>query len=312
MTVKSANYSGSFTAGDTHRGPSPEIWHDFNALDFLEDPSKGMHVFEDFLGTSNIPTAAAAAIAQGFNDNFSIYAYQGATIVDGAAEGGVITMGSDGDNEGVALGPTAGWARITTTSTLALNQKLWFEARWARSSVTATKGDFFVGLIDSFLTSGVPTAAIPITVTDNTLADVNLIGFHSKGNAPTEVSFVYKLKGQSVVYPTNLTTLMASSGDSVLTDGKFVKTGFLFDPDATPRVISSASTGQTVGTVRKPLIRIFINGRELPAFLTTENVQGTAFPTGFMGQCMAVLNQTGSTPPTMSCDWIRVAQKANS
>lgn len=315
MAVKNVDYGLNLTA-NSYRGPSVNVWKDCPVLRLLEDPSSGMYMMNDFMGASNIPTAAGGAVAQGYDKDFSIYAYTGTTIVDGAAEGGVITFGSDGDNEGVAFGPTAGWARLLTTSTLALNGKLWFEARIARSSVTVTKGDFFVGLFDGFLTSGLPTAAVPITTTDNTLATKNLLGFHSKGNGPTEVNFAFCLSGGTVNYPTNMTTLMASSGNSVLTDGAFVKLGFIFDPKAYTKQVTSATARQTAGTVRAALLRVFVNGLELPAFLSYEDVQndtsGQAFPTGFMGPGFAVMNQTGSSPPTMSVDWVRCAQLANS
>jgi hypothetical protein len=213
----------------------------------------------------------------------------------------------------VAYGPSAGAFRLVTTSTLALNKKLWFETRIAMSSVTATKTEAFFGLINGFLTSGLPTAAVPITTTDDTLADKNLIGFHIKSTAsPTEVCFVFKLTGQTVQYPTNLQTLLASTGQAVLTAGAYVKLGFLFDPNARPKRISSASTGQTAGDVRAPLIRIFVNGLEAPAFLTSTNLQAATFPTAFMGPCFANMNQTGSSPGTTTMDWMRVAQLANS
>lgn len=299
-------------AANTNRGPSDVIWGDCPWFSLLENPENGMTFWDDFIGAGNFPSAAGGAIAQGISDKWSVYAYTGATQVDAQIEGGGITFGADGDNEGVAYGPSAGAFRLVTTSTLALNKKLWYETRISMSSVTATKTEAFFGLFSGFLTSGVPTAAVPITVTDDTLADKNLIGFHIKGASPTEVCFVYKLAGQTVQYPTNLQTLMASSGNSVLTAGAYVKLGFLFDPNARPKRISSASTGQTAGDVRAPLIRIFVNGLEVPAFLTSTNLQATTFPTAFMGPGFANMNQTGSSPGTTTVDWVRVAQLANS
>lgn len=312
MSVKTTEYKGNLAA-DSSRGPSDAIWADCPWIRYRESPKHGMTFFEDFIGAPNIPTAAAAAIAQGYGNNFSVYAYQGALISDGAAEGGVITFGSDGDNEGVAFGPSAGAFRITTTSTLALNGKLWFECRVASSTITATKHDLFIGLADSFLSSSVPQAAWPIQTTDNTLfAAMNAIGFHKKGNASTEWNFVYQLTGVASVYPTNLTTLMNSVTGAVLTAGQFVKLGFLFDPKAPVKRISSASTGQTAGDLKVPMITVFVNGVPAAAFLTSTNVQGTSFPTGFMGPTCGIMNQTGTTPGTASLDWMRVAQTANS
>ena len=61
------------------------------------------------------------------------------------------------------------------------------------------------------------------------------------------------------------------------------------------------------GGERSPLARV-----ELPAFLTSDNLGGAAFPTGFMAPGFAVMNQTGSSPGTSNIDWIRCYQLANS
>jgi hypothetical protein len=298
---------------NANRGPSDIIWGNCPVLDIIECPERGMYMFDDFIGAPNIPTAASVAIAQGFNGNFSVYADIASTLTDGAAEGGVLTFNNTTTAKGITLGPSAGAFRLITTSTNAPNGKLWFEARVTKNSITATKGEMFVGLMDSFLTSGLPTVAMPISATPNVLSTVpNLIGFHFKGNAPTDVNFVYQLAGGTAVYPTNLTTLLATTTppNVVLAASAFIKVGFLFDPQAQFKTIASASTGQTAGNVRRALLRIFVNGVELPAFLTTDNTAGAAFPTGFMGPVFAMMQQTSSSPPTAGIDWIRCCQLA--
>ncbi len=312
MSVKTIEYKGNGVV-NTDRGPSRVIWGDCPVPHYLEDPFKGMYFFDDFIMAGNMgPNSAAVTGSMG---QWTVYGDIGAAAIqaDGQAEGGVITLGSNDDNEGVTLSSSAGSFRITTTSTLALNGKLWFEARLARSTVTATKIDAFVGLCDHTLSSGLAAAAIPITTTIDTLSTTpNLIGFFSKGSVANEWSFAYNLAGGTVVLPTNLTTLMNTITGAVLTANQFVKLGFLFDPFAYTKRISSASTGQTAGDLVKPLIRIFVNGLEAAAFLSPVNVQGTAFPTGFMGPCLAVMNDAGSSPGNILVDWIRVAQEANS
>lgn len=311
MSVKNVPMALNLLAS-SKRGPSDVIWKDCPVLDFIEDPGKGMCFFDDFLVAGSGPSATGGAIAQA-NGQWSTYLYQGATVTDAALEGGVISFGSDGDNEGVAFGSGAGAFRITTTSTLVGNGKLWFEARIAKASIAATKADCVVGLFDSFLSSGLPQAGYPISTTDNTLgATMNFLGFHLKGNGPTEVNFAYQLSGTATVYPTGMTTLMNTCTSAVLAAAQYIKLGFLFDPKALPKTISTASTGQTVGQLYAPLIRVFVNGQEAPAFLTSTNVYGTSFPTGFMSPGFAIMNQTGSSPTTMQMDWIRCAQIANS
>jgi hypothetical protein len=313
--VKTANYAGSITTADATRGPSPAIWAKAPLAAVMEDPSLGMYFFDDFIMTGNMgPNTAAITGSMG---QWTCYADIGAAAIqaDGQLEGGVIVLGSDGDNEGVTLSSTASSYRITTTSTLALNQPLWFEARLARSVVTATLIDCFVGLCDHTTSSGLAVGGIPITTTIDTLSTTpNFIGFFSKGSVANEWSFAYNLAGGTVVLPTNLTTLMNSVIGAVLTANQQVKLGFVFDPTAgnPAALITLASTGQTVGVLARPLIKIYVNGLPAAAFLTSTNVQGTAFPTGFMGPTIAVMNDAGSSPGTIKVDWIRVLQLANS
>lgn len=301
-------------AANTFRGPSAVIWSDCPVLDFIEDPSKGMYFFDDFLMCGSAITTSAYKNSVG---QWATYqdATTGGTMLDGTAEGGVLKVGADGDNEEVTFTSQTGAFRLVTTSTLAMNKRLWFEARVARSSVTATKGDMFVGLALPALSSNITASGQIISSTDNTLNTTSLLGFHFKGNGPTEVSFAFCLSGGTVNYPTGMTTLMNSCTAAVNTAGAFHKVGFLFDPDGLPSLITSATARQTAGAVRKKLIRVFVDGQECATFLSSDDVANAtanqAFPTSFMCPTFSIMNQTGSTPDTLSVDWIRVAQAAN-
>lgn len=299
----------------TDRQPSGAVWSScpWNEI----QASGGMHVWDDFNMMGTAP-ASGAALA-GSAGRWSTYMYQGGTLADAQLEGGVITLGSDGDQEGVALLSQAGTFRMVTTSTLALNKKLWFEARVSRSTITQTKGEFFCGLMAPTLSSGLPAAAQPITTTDDTLMTAgDLFGFHCDSTTavrggPTEVAVAFCLASGTVNYPTGLTTLMASSTNTVLAANVFVKLGFVFDPNALPRYITSATARQTAGTLRKPLIQFYVNNLGVATFLSSDDVANAtatqAFPTAFMAPVFAHMNTTGSTPGTSSIDWIRVAQQ---
>lgn len=319
MGVQTVEVKGNLSA-NTNRGPSAVIWADCPVLDIIEDPSKGTYFFDDFLTMGTQPASAAAYA--GSAGQWATYLYQGGLINDGTLEGGVIKAGSDGANEGAMFQSVAGAFRMLTTSTLALNQKLWFESRWSRSSVATTDGDYFVGLAIPALSSGLPRAAYPITTTDDTLDATNgtLFGFHSNmttgtRGGPTEVSCAFNLAGGTVNYPTGCTAMMTSTGQTVLAANTYVKTGFVFDPAAPVKRITVPTARQTAGNLGRALIRFFINGVELPTFLTADDVvnatAGQAFPTGFMAPTFAVMNGAG-TASTFNMDWIRVAQLANS
>ena len=50
-------------SANTNRGPSAAIWADCPVSDIYEDPSKGMHFFDDFLVVGNADDALAALAA---------------------------------------------------------------------------------------------------------------------------------------------------------------------------------------------------------------------------------------------------------
>lgn len=306
---------------DTTRGPSDYLWGDCPVDTFIQDPKQGFYKYEEFDLVGNATMSSAYAGSAGA---WSIYGAAGAQINDAQIEGGGIKFGSDGDNEGVTLLSSSGSMRFITTSTLAYNQKMWFECRVARSSVATAKGDFFVGLMAPTLASGLPAANQPITTTDDTLMTAgDFFGFHSTASTavrggPTEWAVAFELASGTINYPTNLTTLIASTGNTALTAGDYVKLGWIFDP--APRFgkknATSATARQTAGVAYQPVIRFFVNGIEAPAFLASVDVKNAtatqAFPTSFMAPVLAVMNATGSTPPTFNPDWVRWAQAANS
>lgn len=319
MSVKSIDYKLNMST-NTFRGPSEAIWADCPFLRYQEHPEDGMAYFDDFLMFGNAVMSSAYTQSIGA---WSAYGAAGALVLDGAAEGGVVKLGSDGANEGVTLFSSAGSVRLVTTSTLAPNGKMWFEARFARSSIATTDGDYFVGLMIPALSSGLPRANYPITTTDDTLDSTNgtFLGFHSTmttavRGGPTEIAAVFNLAGGTINYPTNLTTLMAATGNTVLAAGTFVKVGMIFDPAAYMTAIATSPTArQTSGNQYRKILRFFINGVEAPTWLSAADVYNAtaaqAFPTGFMTPVFAVMNGAG-TASTINCDWVRVAQAANS
>ncbi len=301
----------SLTVPDTSRLPSNNLWNCMPDWDTVENK-----VWDDFTRTGNLNMASAIAGSIG---GWSAYGSAGATLVDGQLEGGVLGMTSDTADEFVTLLSSTGSYRMVTTSTLTLNKRLCFEARVARSSIVSAKGEFFVGLMAPTLVSGLPATAQPITATDDTLMTAgDFFGFHCNQTTgtrggPTEVAVAFELASGTVNYPTGLTTLMATTGNTVLSANAYVKLGFIFDANGPIRRVTSPTARQTAGTIRKALIRFFVNGIETPTFLAAEDVQNAtatqAFPTSFMAPVIAHANGA-STFTITYIDWIRVAQDA--
>ncbi len=315
--VNTILYPKSQSAADSTRNPSTAVWANCPWEALNSDPRQGFAFWDDFF-----MEGPAIASNTGVVGQWDVYAGTACTLTDGAKEGGVLVLNTPAtDNLGIHLLSHAGSIRFVTTSTLAANRRAWFECRWARGSITTDVADYFVGLMSPTLTSGLPVLDVPITQTDDTLSTTGgIFGFHSCSNTavrggPTEIANAFVLTSGTVNYPTNLTTMMASSSNTVLAGGTFVKTGFMFDPAGPLKRITSATARQTAGQVKRAMFRFFINNLELPTFLTSDDVLNAtatqAFPTEFMAPVIAIQN-TSAGAATMSVDWLRVAQEANS
>jgi hypothetical protein len=299
----------------TGRKPTAAVWGDCPTDDLFA--SGGMYFYDDFLNCGNI--VASGGIIKGSMGAWSIYAAQGSLLSDGAMEGGVLNITSGTDLDQTTIFSSTGSFRMLTTSTLALNQKLWFEARVALASVTSDASEAFVGLADKQLSSSIPYVNSLFSGADDTLSTTpNLIGFKSRGDTGAgyvvgDWSFVFQLAGGTLVQSIPLKTLITTVLNAAPVASTFYKLGFIFDPNAEAVQITSAGDLQTAGQIARPLIRIFVNGVMAASFLTNLNFNATAahaFPTGFMGPVIAT--QQHANQGTLSIDWLRIAQNANS
>lgn len=315
--------SGGVALGN-YRLPSYSIWGDCPWAALQEGSVDGSWFFDDFNMIGNLNMGAGAVA--GSIGQWSAYGYQGAQLNDAQKEGGVIKMSSDGDNEGLTLlGSAGGFRFIGPTATSAnLNQKMWFEARIAKSSVATAHISAFVGLMAPTLASGLPAAAQPWTTTDDTLMTAgdtfgfNLAGTTATRGGPTDVGVSFCLASGTINYPTNLTTLLATAAQTVLAADGYVKLGWIYDPQALPAAIGTNNTArQTVGTTRRKLIRFFANGVEIMStFLSSDDVVNAtatqAFPTSFMCPVLSVMNMASQSSDYLAADWIKIAQLGNS
>src|SRR5262245_58056761 len=135
MAVETIRYAPTLgtAPADSARGPSNAIWGSCPWAAIQQEPRLGTAFWDDFLVIGSAGSAAGGALAASAGQ-WATYTYQGGTISDGQKEGGVIKLASDGDNEGLTLLSQAGAFRFVTTSTLDLNNKMWFECRIAKSS----------------------------------------------------------------------------------------------------------------------------------------------------------------------------------
>ncbi len=327
MAVKTNRYRNR-TVQDTSRGPSNAIWGDCPIIALREglggggEDTFGFLIEDDFVATGT-PGSTAAITSMG---QWAAWCAASTTVTDAAQEGGVFVVTNSGTaSKSLTLASNAGAFRMVGASTNFKHYgKLWFECRVALGvSVAASQQAVFVGLADN---TGSQINSSDVTVIASgggTIGTVkNAIGFINRtATNPADFGFAFCPAGGSVVHPTNLQTLVTTVAGAVLapwavgTDGVgtgYVKLGFVWDPTAdNPAIpITSASSGQTAGAVKVPLIQVFVNGQLAPAFLTSTNTDITTFPVNAVfSPVISVMNiQTGGSATNAYIDWIRVAQ----
>lgn len=269
--MNTQQYRGNQTTGllDTSRGPSPAIWAECPVLELLYGNKDGIYHFDDFVSGPRVPAGAeaVAGLYRGFADT-------GGLVADAGEFGGVLTLSSDGDNEGASFRMSGSPFQVGR------NQgKLWMEARVRTTTIADTKHGIFVGLMaDNAL-----TAVLPITAA-GAIADVNIVGFHRLEGDGDYFDTVYKADG--------VTQVTVQADAAVIVADTWVKLGMVFDP-------------------AKNLLSFYRNGVRLATTYTMASASGTDFPNDVrMGFVVAVLNATASTPGSSSIDWVRIAQLA--
>jgi hypothetical protein len=331
MAVKTNQYG---LAPDTNRGPSTIIWEapgtpDGWIADYIQDPSLGMHFFDDFLVSGANATTGGSAAFVGTYGQWSVYIGSTANLVDGVIVGGglqfnpaSIAVSSGTSTPTTALTSQTGAFQITANSsgTSALQGRLAFEARVMLTSVAASQRDAFVGLADQTT----PASGLPFTVlsggSSNSLTSTrNLIGFYNPDQgAGQDWRFMFQLASTAPVFCSNLNSLVSKATGSAIQAGTFYKLGFVFDPVASTQTIGLATDGQTVGATAKAMLTVFVNGVKMQAFLSqAANILTASFPTGIMAPIVAFANCSSSgtgnsatnSSGQMVVDWVRVAQR---
>lgn len=321
MAVKTNQYFSDITQ-DTGRGPSQSIWGQFPTTLFLENAGGGGFgdvgtiIDDDFCPCPTISNTTPAIATFG---KWAAWGAAGTTLTDGAQEGGVLKINGGTANKSFIITSNAGWFRLVGASTaFTLYSRFACEMRIALGSVSASQQGVFFGLADN-TSSQINSSDTTIIASggDTLTTTKNLIGvFNRTTTGPADFSAVFQPAAGTAVYPTNLTTLVNTVTGSNMaafaagTDGKgtgFVKIGFVFDPTPQnePLLISSASSGQTAGNIAKPLIKFYVNGQRLPAFLTSTNLQAATFPAGaIFSPVFNYMNIAGGSAPVY-LDWVR-------
>lgn len=266
-------YKGGVTAGllDTSRGPSQSIWADCPVSEISVGITDGIYLFDDFINGPRVAAGAEASYA-GWGGGYRGFADTGGLIQDGGEIGGVLTLSSDGDNEGASFRTSVASFQIARSV-----GKLWFEARVKTDSVGDTRHGIFLGLMADVAL----TATSPITAA-GAIADVNIVGFHRLEGDGDMFDTIYKADG--------VTQVTVGANAVEITADTYVKLGMVFNP-------------------KTNTLSFYRNGVKLANTYTIPAAAGTDFPNDVrMGLVMAVLNATGTSPGVSKIDWWRCCQ----
>jgi len=262
------------------RMPSPKIWADCPVLSFLTEPSKGIHLFDDFKNSvvDRVFTSQLGIIAGDIN----WYAYEDGDITDvilTADDSGVLKLDNDGTDDDVTMITTgANLTGIINTPKKGERKRFWFEARVAKSTITNNDMGMFVGL-------AIPGQAKDgyILGADGVMMGVDYIGFWVQEADGDDVCVVYN--------DSSAGTAQAVHDVATLTAGAYVRLGMRLDVDTD--IIKCYVDGVYMGTTYD----IDITSVNFPDDIDMDIIIGQSSGTG------------GSDGDHILIDWVRVAME---
>jgi hypothetical protein len=232
----------------------------------------GVAFRDDFL----TPAFTTPTTEANWGPYYKAFSSTGGTLLPATpAVGGIVTLGSDGDDEGASVATVGLPVKLLSTA-----GQFAFEARCKVSSIADTIFDTFIGFGDQMTL----TATVPITATAGSMADENWVGFHHLGTDGDQFDTAYKADGHTAVY-------VGSDAITLLAD-TYVKVGMSFNPN-------------------DGYLRFYKNGVELADKVLLPAGTGLTFPDDVqLGLVAAALNCAGSITPIFTIDWWQYAQLA--
>jgi hypothetical protein len=284
--------------GQNGSGLSPRLWSRIRTKGTGADGANGFFIADDFLlfGQS-VAVSGTEACYVSQAGQYKTWEDTGAAVAQLATvAGGVITLGTDTtDNDqcsitqgGAGTGAATSVLGALSYDTVADRKLTVFEARWKVASVADDLSAVFIGLADD----DIATADNFLVDDTGAMVDDDFIGFHTlhenggATNANSILRFSYKKNGQTVQVPiTSLATLAADT---------YVKTGFVYDPDAPA----------------SQRITVVYNNEPSSTYVTATDMDAATFPDGVMMAFAAAVKNGSGAASTMSLDWWAFYQEA--
>jgi hypothetical protein len=261
-------------------GPSPEIWHDCPVLEFIENPGKGIHVFEDWRDVPVLVTPTITTAAN-YGNGWQAFGSAGGTIVKARIEGGGgLVFTETDDDQGLVLQYIQSPFKIDRGK-----GDFFWECRFKIGTITNNDSGIFAGMIEPVT----PSAIVPIAA-DGTLADQNLVGFHRLEADGDQLDTVYKANGvtQVTVESDVLDTTNTDAG--ALVADTYINVGMKFrNKDNT--------------------LRFYVNNCELPTVKEIPDGDGTDFPNDVLLSPTLALLCGSNNDSVLTAAWMRFAQR---
>ncbi len=231
------DFSGG-TEAAKGRGPSRNIWGQFNVANIRMDPSLGQVEFDDFSSFGGTVTTKVGTYASCTGGGYKSYEETSGTLrqltyapvnttIPNQQRFGVIelaTTSSTSNTVAMEAGYGIAGSMAITGNVL---PRVAFEARVAINKTAVTGLDTFIGLCET----GGATNQFLISSSD-AMNQKTQIGFYSLTAAPTTIVATYGKNGSAAVVPTQITAGAYVAPVSSVT--QFTKLGFVYDPSLSP------------------------------------------------------------------------------
>tara|TARA_R100000458_G_scaffold31319_2_gene28730 strand:+ start:758 stop:1558 length:801 start_codon:yes stop_codon:yes gene_type:complete len=262
-----SNYVEYRDGADTSASPSPGVWADCPAREFLEKGT-GVLIHDDFIRVTSDNVATVDSGLQLLGDNIP-------TMPVDTIEGRLTLTTGATDNHQSFAGTNVDLCHISDAA--GETAKLWFECRMKVNSV-ADMG-LFIGL------AAEADFAVDFLVDDTAdlASGADAIGFHVLTASPTAVGVTYQEDGSTKqALETGVHTLVADT---------YVKLGFVYDPDE-----SDANK-----------IKFYVNGAKTATNVTAAMIAASTFPDSKNLGFVATNKTGEGVTKTMNVDWYRLA-----
>jgi len=176
---------------EVSRMPSPIIWNDCPVNDYLADPAKGRHDFEDFLsgvvtGTTLVHGQPKGWISYATSNDVADVALQtddeGWLLLQQRGTDADVVAVTDGEN-------TAGMWKTPSAGSQGSAKGLWFEARIKVVSITDSDNGAFVGLAAPG--EAKTSAGGGMTAGGAAMSDIDYVGFAQLSGDCDDLTLVY-------------------------------------------------------------------------------------------------------------------------